>query len=146
MFPDAADEAPLEIRRTFNASRERVFAAWTKAEEIQRWSAPGEMTVPSAEVDLRVGGRFRILMQAPDGTQHHATGVYRVIDPPSRLVYTWSWEERPVITDTIVSLEFIERGATTELVLRHELLPSEEERTHHERGWIGCLDKLSTII
>jgi uncharacterized protein YndB with AHSA1/START domain len=141
-----SEEAPLEIRRTFSAPRERIYAAWTKPEELQRWSAPGEMTVPAAEVDLRVGGRFRIVMQAPDGTQHRATGVYRVVEPPSRLVYTWSWEGRPVITDTIVSLEFIERGSSTEPVLRHERLPSEEERISHERGWIGCLDKLSTVI
>jgi uncharacterized protein YndB with AHSA1/START domain len=104
------------------------------------------MTVPSAEVDLRVGGRYRIVMEAPNGQQHRATGTYRVIDPPARLVYTWSWEDRAAVTDTLVSLEFIERGAMTEVVLRHEQLPSEEERTNHERGWIGCLDKLSTVL
>lgn len=143
---DESAEPTLEVRRTFNAPRERVYAAWTKAEELQRWSAPGDMTVPVAEVDLRVGGRYRIVMEAPDGTQHCAIGVYQVIDPPARLAYTWSWETRPAISDTLVSLEFIERGASTEVVLRHSKLPNDEERTMHERGWVGCLTKLSTVI
>ena len=104
------------------------------------------MTVPVAEVDLRIGGRYRITMEAPDGAQHRATGTYRVIDPPARLVYSWSWEDRASVTDTLVSLEFIARGDSTEVVLRHELLPSDDERTNHERGWIGCLEKLATIL
>jgi len=136
----------LEIRRTYNVPRERVFAAWTKPQELQRWSAPGDMTVPSAEVDLRVGGRYRIVMQSPNGATHTAVGVYRVVDPPSRLVYTWVWEERAAMADTLVTLEFHQKGAGTELVLRHEELADEADRANHEKGWIGCLAKLPTAL
>jgi len=52
------------------------------------------MTTPLAEVDLRVGGRYRIRMQEPDGASHTVTGVYLEVDPPRRVVYTWHWEEK----------------------------------------------------
>ena len=136
----------VEVRRTIAAKRERVFAAWTRAEEMKRWSGPGPMTVPICEVDLRVGGRYRLQMRAPDGATHTAFGSYREIDPPKRLVYTWSWEENPAVRDSVVTVEFIDRGNSTEVVLRHEGLPTEKERTDHENGWTGALDRLVTLL
>ena len=81
----AADQraATLEIRRLVPAARERVFDAWTQAKELDRWSAPAPMT-PRAEVDLRVGGRYRIVMRDPDGVERSVGGVYRVIERPSK--------------------------------------------------------------
>jgi uncharacterized protein YndB with AHSA1/START domain len=73
------------------------------------------------------------------------SGVYREVDPPKKVVYTWTWEGGPV-TETLVSVEFIERGAATEVVLRHEGLPSDEERAKHEHGWTGCVDKLEAMF
>src|SRR3954467_14261328 len=82
----------LEVRRLIRAPRQRVFDAWTKAEELKAWHAPGPLTVSLAEIDLRVGGAYRIHMQAPDGSEHRASGVYREIDPPRKVVYTWGWD------------------------------------------------------
>ena len=135
----------LEVRRTFPASRDRVFRAWTRAEELDQWSAPGPMT-PAAEVDLRVGGRYRIVMGAPDGSTRAVGGVYRVIEPPSRLVYTWKWEGNPDARDSVVTVEFLERGKSTEVILRHEGLADTGDRDRHEHGWLGCLDKLSSLF
>ncbi len=132
----------LEIRRTVPAPRERVFDAWTRPEEVRRWSAPGPMSVAVAEIDLTVGGRYRIEMQAPDGARHVVGGTYREIDPPRRLVYNWTWEDQPETRDSLVTVEFHERGTSTEIVLRHERLPSDESRVRHEHGWTGCLDNL----
>ena len=143
--PTKTKTETLEIRRTFNAPRQRVFDAWTRPEELKRWSAPGPMSVPVADVDLRVGGAYRIHMRAPDGTEHHAFGVYREIDPPRRLVYTWSWENQPDVQDTIVSVEFHERGGATEVVLRHDGLLTAASREQHTTGWNGCFDKLGTV-
>jgi uncharacterized protein YndB with AHSA1/START domain len=144
-----ATKAPsetLEIRRTFNAPRQRVYDAWTKAEEIKKWAAPGAMTVALAESDLRVGGKYRIHMQATDGNQHRVFGVYRVVDPPKKVVYTWTWETQPDVTDTVVTVEFHERGKATEIVLRHEGLETEELRKRHKEGWIGCIDKIQALV
>ena len=134
----------LEIRRVIPAVRERVFDAWTQAKELDRWSAPPPMT-PRAEVDLRVGGSYRIVMRGPDGVDRRVAGVYRVIDRPSKLAYTWSWEESPM-PDSLVTIEFLDRGKSTEVVLRHEGLADSESRARHEHGWMGCLDNLVALM
>ena len=135
----------LRVRRTFQAPRERVFRAWTSAEELKRWHAPPLHTTSLAEVDPRVGGRYRIHMLAPDGAEHRVTGVYREIDPPKKLVFTWTWEGS-AMGDTLVTVEFLDRGATTELILTHELFPSEDARDQHEAGWNGVLDRLAQAL
>jgi len=137
----------LRLRRTFQASRERVFRAWTTPEEMKQWKAPGAMITPVAEVDLRPGGTYRIHMQAPDGTLHRLVGVYRVVEPPSRLVYTWRWEDdRDNPHEMLVTVEFLDRGTATEVVLTHDLFPTEEARNRHEAGWSACFDKLARVV
>ncbi|MDB5876348.1 MAG: Activator of Hsp90 ATPase 1 family protein, partial [Ramlibacter sp.] len=66
----------LEVRRTIRAPRQRVFDAWTKTEELKAWHAPGPLTVTLAEIDLRPGGKYRIHMTEPNGTDHKVSGVY----------------------------------------------------------------------
>jgi len=136
----------LQIRRTFQAARDRVFRAWTTPEEIKQWKAPGDRTTPLVEVDLRVGGTYRIHMRSPDGAEVRLVGVYREVDPPKKLVYTWRWETSPEMGETLVTVEFLERGPATEVVLRHELFGTEDTREKHEYGWRGSLDKLAEIL
>jgi uncharacterized protein YndB with AHSA1/START domain len=138
--------AALSLRRTFQASRERVFRAWTTPEEIKRWKGPGDRTTPVVEVDLRVGGAYRVHMRSPDGSEVRLVGVYREVDPPKKLVYTWVWETSPEMGETLVTVEFLERGRATEVVLKHELFPADEARDRHEHGWSGSLDKLARIL
>jgi uncharacterized protein YndB with AHSA1/START domain len=137
-------EAPssLEVRRTIRAPRRQVFEAWTKPEELKRWHAPGPLTVSLAEIDLRPGGKYRIHMREPDGKEHRVTGVYREVDPPKRVVYTWGWEGDHPVKDSVVTIEFFERGESTEVVLRHEGFPAGGERDDHEKGWTAIMDKL----
>jgi len=137
----------LEIERTFDAPAEEVFEAWTSGEVLRRWfHGDPEWETPTAEVDLRVGGRYRIDMRAPDGTLHRVTGTYREVDPPNRLVYTWQWETTPGATETLVTVEFHDRAGRTEVVLTHERLPDAEARARHEHGWNGCFEKLATLF
>ncbi len=145
-MPGRPEGEALEVRRTFQAPAQRVFAAWTSPEELKRWSGPGPVTTPFAEVDLRVGGCYCIHMREPDGAEHRVFGVYREVDPPRRLVYTWSWEGDSESVDSLVTVEFHERGNATEVVLRHEGFPTKERRDRHESGWSGCLDKLETVL
>ena len=134
------------IERRFAASRERVFRAWASAEALKRWYAPGEATVALAEVDFRVGGRFLIHMQGPDGTAFRVSGEYREIVPPERLVFTWRWEHEPAEAETVVTVEFRENGAETDVILTHDGFASAQAQTGHETGWNGIFEKLAALL
>ena len=140
----AAATPTLEVRRTIRAPRQRVFDAWTKAEELKAWHAPGPLVVSLAEIDLRPGGHYRIHMRAPDGTEHRVTGTYREVDPPRRVVYSWGWEGEHKVKDSTVTIEFHERGDATEVVLTHAGILDESERVDHTKGWTAIMDKLET--
>jgi uncharacterized protein YndB with AHSA1/START domain len=133
--------ATLVVRRRINATREKLFAAWTRPEFVVRWWGPQGVACPAAEIDLRVGGSYRIANQFPDGTVVWIAGIFETIDPPHRLAYTWKLESKngPVERVTVC---FEAHGASTDVVVTHERIPDDSARTSHERGWIGCLDSL----
>ena len=144
-MPDPVTAAPtLQVRRTIRAPRQRVFDAWTKAEELKAWHAPGPLTVSLAELDLRPGGSYRIHMRDPGGAEHRVSGVYREVDPPRKVVYTWGWEGDHSVKDSVVTIEFHERGDATEVVLTHAGIVEDAERANHEQGWTAILDKLES--
>lgn len=136
----------LVLRRTFPASRERLFAMWTSADLVKKWFCPGEeMTVPVAEVDAREGGSYRIVMQDKDGKTYSPSGVYEKIVPNKMLVFSWKWADSELITR--VSIEFTAVGEKeTELTLTHEGFPETEIRDRHNDGWRGCLSHLADAL
>jgi uncharacterized protein YndB with AHSA1/START domain len=142
----ATKSETVEVRRTIAASPQRVFEAWTRPEELKRWAAPGPMETSLAEVDLRVGGSYRLHMHGPDGSEFRVRGTYREIDPPRRLVYTWSTELSADVVDSVVTVEFLDRSGSTEVVLRHDKLITEQSRARHTEGWIGCIAKLEDVL
>jgi glutathione S-transferase len=77
-----------------------------------------------------------------EGHEHIVGGVFREVRPPERLVYTWAWEGAPNPVEMLVSVEFLDRGHATEVVLTHERLPDEKSRREHEKGWTACLSQL----
>lgn len=148
-------ETAVILKRTFTASPHRVFQAWVEPEQLKRWFAPSEeYSVPIAEVDARVGGRYRIQMKAPDGKTATSVGVYREVLPGEKLVFTWAWEEHTPemvrmgqgIGETLVTVEFLEREGSTELILTHENFPDKKARDDHEKGWTGCLGRLGRLF
>jgi len=144
--PQLSPDTALTIRRTLPARRERVFRAWTDPGALREWSCPVGMTVASAEVDLRVGGLYRIAMQPPDkASASIAYGTYREIHPPERLVYTWQWEGGEM-GETLVTVEFRDLGEQTEVVLVHELFPGADVRDKHAQGWASCVDHLQQAL
>ncbi len=138
----------LKLVRTFDASPEDVYRAWTAPSVIERWFGPTpEFSTPIAEVDLKVGGKYRIGMKSPGGELYVATGEYQGIIPNEKLVFTWRWEgESSDISDTLVTVEFKKSNEHTELVFTHENFATEELAKDHQEGWEGALSKLSTLI
>jgi uncharacterized protein YndB with AHSA1/START domain len=131
----------LDVSKIIAAPRVRVFAAWTDPELVKLWFAPGEMTVADASIDAKVGGSYRIVMQGPDMTPT-AVGEYREIIANEKLVFSWQWEGDPS-QPTLVTVTFHDAGNGTRVDIKHERFPSEESRTRHEHGWIGCLENLA---
>jgi uncharacterized protein YndB with AHSA1/START domain len=138
---------PLTLVRTLQAPAQEIFKAWTDPGLIHLWmSSPGGGTT-IAEVDPRVGGRYRLETTTTDGTVHVTTGVYQELEPGRRLVQTWIYEG-PIPDfigqETLLTVELREMGPNlTELTLRHERVPSEVYRDSLRGGWSALLDSLA---
>lgn len=135
----------LVVTKIISASPERLFAAWTEPEQLKQWWGPESVTCIEAEVDLRVGGHYRIGNRFPDGSLVWITGRFHLIDPPRKLVYSWQVGANADEELVTVSFEPTLDGQTKVTVL-HERIPDEPTRSRHQLGWIGCLGKLSSHV
>jgi uncharacterized protein YndB with AHSA1/START domain len=135
----------IVVRKLFPASRRRLFEAWSRPELMARWFFPAPGWRADVEADLRPEGRWRVAMHDPAGGIHLQEGVYREIEPVSRLVFTWTCLDLGV-KSSVVTLELHERGAETELVLTHELPDDPAILREHEGGWHGCLASLTRYL
>ncbi len=138
---------PVTVKRLVRAAPAAAFAAWTEPEQLRRWSSPEGTSVTDVEVDLRVGGAYRILMRGPEGQRYTAFGTYRAIEPPRRLVYTWDWEEKEnAVGETVVTVDFHDRGEATEIVVTHDGFPAPGPARGHAEGWESCLNRLEAFL
>lgn len=134
----------LTVRRTYQATPERIFRAFTDPVELCKWFCPEELTVPEVEVDPTVGGKLRVVMQAPDGARHIAHGVFRQVRRPEKLVFTWQWETgmEGFTGDTTITIDIRAVKDGAEVVLTHDGLPTESQRDNHAQGWQSALENL----
>ena len=140
-------ETTLKVRRTFPAPRARVFRAWTDPKELALWFAPSvEYSTKVPELDLKVGGKYRVEMHHKGGNINRVGGTYREINPPEKLVFTWRWENDPTAHESLVTVEFLDLGTSTEVLLTHVQLPNVEQREKHAQGWNGCLEQLGRYV
>ena len=143
---EVSEKPSLTIVRRFKAAPEKVWRALTQPEALRQWMAPSdEFKVPHAEADLKVGGRYSVVMQSPAGELHDVRGVYREIVPNSKLVYTWSWKSTPE-RESLVTIELRAVDGGTELTLRHEQFFDVEARDKHQHGWNGCIARLERFV
>jgi uncharacterized protein YndB with AHSA1/START domain len=133
--------AVLIVRKSIRASPERIFNAWTQPEHLKLWWGPKSVECIDAEVDLRVGGRYRIANQFPDGKVLWISGEFETIERPHRLVYTWRVGPEAAAVER-VTVTFEARGEQTEVIVMHERIPTQAMSDMHEQGWVGCLDGL----
>src|SRR5216683_7976116 len=134
----------VKVTRRIGAEPNEVFDAWLDPDGMRVWMCPGDARFVAAEVEPRVGGRFRIVMgREPGGVEH--TGEYRELHRGRRLVFTWI-SENTFGRETLVTIELRPIGDETEVTLTHEGLPNEEQRKGHEGGWRSIVDKLALAI
>jgi len=141
-----ADDMTLRIERTFQAPAEAVFDAWTSEEVMRRWfHGQHHWETPDAQVDLRVGGAVRVVMRDPDkGAEYGGGGHYTEIDPPTRLAFTWTWDDDP--KQTLIEIDFEEVEGATTVRFTHSGLRDQESVLSHEGGWTACFDNLEHVL
>jgi uncharacterized protein YndB with AHSA1/START domain len=138
------DQRPsLTITRRLRASPQKVYAAWTHAENLIQWFAaqakPGSV---KADLDVRVGGRYRISFTNQDnGEYHEVGGLYREVVPDARLQFTWAWHSTPE-RESLVTIEFKPDAGGTLMIFQQEQFADQAARDNHERGWNKFFDVL----
>jgi uncharacterized protein YndB with AHSA1/START domain len=144
---DNEQDQVLLIERTYDAPPAQVFAAWTDPALLKQWWGPPGSVVEVAEVDLRVGGRYRLGIRRGPHSTYYVSGVYQIVQPPHKLVFTWRWENANTdLGRSLVTIELYAHGDKTNLRLTHEQLPTEEARQSHAEGWIGILVELHNFL
>lgn len=144
-MPD--DALRLHLERVVSAPPGRVFALNTEPQLLAQWWGPNGFTIPNVEVDARVGGRYRIEMQPPDGDAFFLSGEYRTVEPATRLAYTFRWEPPdPDDRETVVVLSLQPLGESTALTVEHGDFATEERQVLHVQGWSESIDRLEELI
>ena len=142
-----AQKPSLTLSRSYPVAPEKVWRAWTDPEAVKRWWGPGGVQpVSLARLDVRVGGRFRIVFGGAEGKDHEVQGVYKEVVPNRKLVFTWTWPNSTPERESLVTIMFraVDRG--TQLDFLHEQLFDETVRDNHKRGWSETLDKLAQFL
>ena len=138
------DTHSLRIASTIKAPRAKVFAAFTTPAILAKWFAPGTRNALPEVLDVRPGGKFRIVMQGEEDAPT-AIGEYREVIDGSKLVFTWGWDGDPS-QPTLVTVTFGDVAGGTEVVLVHERFATAETCEHHRQGWQAIMDKLSALF
>ena len=137
----------LTLTRRLHARPEKVYAAWADPLNLVQWFAqtqakPGSL---EADLDVRVGGRYRISWSDEKGEHFEVGGAYREVVPNARLQFTWAWHSTPE-RESLVTVQFRPDGAGTLLIFDHEQFADEAARDNHKRGWSTFFDGLEKFV
>ncbi len=143
---------PVRIKRLLHAPRELVFKAWSSTEHVQRWFAPAGYSVPQANVEMRVGGPFEVLMRAPDGVEHWARGVFVEVSKFDRLAIDLVIEDTRghglFRAKTEVNFADALGGTQIDVLQTYTVLDPEAAwmATGAPQGWAQTLDNLAAEL
>jgi uncharacterized protein YndB with AHSA1/START domain len=144
--PELQESRQLSLTRHYPIAPDKVWRAWTDPQALSRWFGPGEAdSVTLAEIDLRVGGRYRVVFHTPDGERHDVSGVYEEVVPERRLVFSWAWKSTPERVSR-VAIELRPDAGGTELHFVHDRFFDAQARDNHERGWLPTFGKLDAFL
>jgi len=160
MTNSTEDTKDVVIERTFNAPIESVWKMWTEAENFKKWYGPQGASIPTAEMDVRVGGKRHLSMKVdtPNGPMEMwFVGEYLGVNPMTRLSYTESMSDEAgnIISPTdmgmpeghpektTVTVELTDMGGSTKMVMTHAGVPAESPGA---TGWNMAIDKLEKLL
>ena len=132
----------LVLKRFFPVAAEKVWRAWIDVDALRVWFGQSGAAAWQAQMDVRVGGRFRFTMQHADGARYDAHGVYREIEPGRRLVFTWSWQSRGNAVEGVITVDFAAVEGGTEMVFRLDPLTDARERD----AWRADFRRLGKLL
>jgi uncharacterized protein YndB with AHSA1/START domain len=149
----------LTIRRSFNATPERLFAAWTEPRTVRQWWGPTGFTAPVCEINLVEGGEYLVCMRSPEGQDYWSKGTYITIDRPWKIEVHDNFVDRygNIISaesvglpgewpsTLLITVELADEKGGTEFTLRHYGLPLEMIESCRS-GWNESLDKLAKVL
>ena len=138
----------LRLHRRFSKPPEAIFRAWTSPELLRRWWCPAGWVPAEIEIDLRVGGAYRLGMRRIDGgTLVYVHGRFLEVSAPEKLIYSWKWENAfEQMPETKVTVRFTESAGETELELTHESLPEIPICLRHRSAWIEAWQRLERSL
>jgi len=143
---ELAARPSLTLNRRLAAAPEKVYGAWADPEKLVQWFGPASVEAGSvkADIDLRVGGQYRISFNA-NGQYNQVGGVYREVVANERLVFTWAWHSTPE-RESLVTVSLKPDGAGTLLTFHHEQFADATARDNHQRGWTELLGRLENYL
>ena len=142
-----AEKPSLNLRRHYPVAPEKVWRAWTDPQALRQWWGPGgPEAVSLVQLDVRVGGRFRILFGGARGDEHEVQGTYREVVPNRRLAFTWTWPRTTPDRESLVTITFNAVGGGTELDFVHAQHFDEKVRDGHLQGWSEAFVKLDRFL
>ena len=142
------DDRVLTIERIFRAAPDVLFDAWTKPEILVRWWGPEGMTTPEYDMDVREGGAWSTVMQNVKGDRHHCSGVYKVLDRPRHLAFTWAWRQEDGSRghETVVDVTFDPVPEGTKMRLVQKTFADVGQRDAHSHGWNSSFNDLERVV
>ncbi len=145
--PASAERPSLTLTRRFRARPEKVWATWTDPEKLIGWfcttkARPGSLR---AELDVRVGGRYRISFEMESGEYSEVGGLYRELVPNAKLVFTWAWHSTPE-RESLVTVSIKPDGAGSLMLFTHEQFFDETARDNHAKGWNELFEQLEACL
>lgn len=146
----ATQERTLVITRVFDAPRELVFELWSDPKHLARWMGPRDYPAMQVDNDFRVGGKWRIGLRAANGNEEMwQSGIYREIEPPRKLAFTFAWEDMKGGTppnETLVTILFEDMGGKTPMTFKQFLFDTVSNRDGHRGGWNSAFDRFDEYV
>jgi len=138
-------KSSIRISHDFSAPPQQIWQAWTDPQMVKSWfGSDPNGKVLEASLDVQVGGAFEVTFRNSDETRYTCMGSYKEVEQDQKLVFTWTWRDRPEIVELVTVLLQAEPDGTR-MIFEHSNIDS--QTTHnYETGWKSTFEKLERAL